>query len=732
MSSLHNAPVSNEPDLASSTPTTAPTTAPTTPMEQKMPIPTISVVSDAVVNDRNLRTKYSLPDLLNSYTHSSAIEESPTTANSAEIQNSSKKNFTKNNKSISSVSNINDGIGYKYHSSNKAMRPKSMYNILDFTSLQDSDPAVSIKDSSNFQSLNTFSGLSPAVAFNSSPKNRPSLYPKNSLSSLKYIPPPPSLPISSNSKNNSPENSRPSSPMKSSTFSSSPKIRKKNSFNSVSINNSLPIDYKPFNYQSKNVMMNNSNFLQKPSHRKGHRYKHSSVSMNFFQEPKSRKPLNIAISLPIPNVKEFIESMTFDQKTLVIMTIIHVVFAGICFLVGFNFDLLDLSILSHLVFFDSINNFVVCLVNIFKNFEVWNKASIKFPFGLSRLELIAGFALSISLCYTGFDLFTHIFEEFVISIISADMNHSHHSHGFSSSSVSNQNIEDRLNDINNNVIDINDITDSDNSLNSIANNNINDNQTIDDNDNDNVNWVLYQLLIIIIMALTIINSKFSQDKNYENSITDSNNLTNSFDEEEIFNIDTKIETGNRKKSFLLEIVNKYIILNFKKIMDFSSNFHFIKNPIKILILIYSFYLLIYSSLNNRFEEFFNAISTFQKILITILILYFSIDLIKKLSLPILLSYPINNDKIFKKDINDIQNSIVDLENFKKKFKIEKILISKINLTLWIVLIKIKMRGGSDDDEIRLRYGINDIVKSVLKKRGNSESNFEITIDIDRL
>lgn len=63
--------------------------------------------------------------------------------------------------------------------------------------------------------------------------------------------------------------------------------------------------------------------------------------------------------------------------------------------------------LSHLIFYDSLGALLVVFVEVFSNFEVWGRSSIRHPFGLQRMEVVAGFALSILLIFFGFDLISH-------------------------------------------------------------------------------------------------------------------------------------------------------------------------------------------------------------------------------------------------------------------------------------------------------------------------------------
>lgn len=63
--------------------------------------------------------------------------------------------------------------------------------------------------------------------------------------------------------------------------------------------------------------------------------------------------------------------------------------------------------LSHLIFYDSLGALLCVFVEVLSNFEVWGRSSIRHPFGLQRMEVIAGFALSVLLIFFGFDLISH-------------------------------------------------------------------------------------------------------------------------------------------------------------------------------------------------------------------------------------------------------------------------------------------------------------------------------------
>lgn len=92
---------------------------------------------------------------------------------------------------------------------------------------------------------------------------------------------------------------------------------------------------------------------------------------------------------------------------------------------------LALTALSHLVFFD-VGSAAICVaVDVLGNFEVWRRSSIRHPFGLQRVEVLAGFAMSIFLVFGGFDLLSHNCKHVLESVGSHSPHHPHddgHSH----------------------------------------------------------------------------------------------------------------------------------------------------------------------------------------------------------------------------------------------------------------------------------------------------------------
>ncbi|KAI9796074.1 MAG: Endoplasmic reticulum zinc transporter [Piccolia ochrophora] len=146
-----------------------------------------------------------------------------------------------------------------------------------------------------------------------------------------------------------------------------------------------PVDAGPFNFKPTALAktpVTNSNVGQ----RRGHKYKHSSVSHQIFQEPASRAPLTLPTSLPIPNLRECV---------------------GTGYTLWSAKGSLAMTSLSHLILFDALGATVCVVVDILSNFEVWKRSSIRHPFGLERAEVLAGFAMSVFLVFMGLDLISH-------------------------------------------------------------------------------------------------------------------------------------------------------------------------------------------------------------------------------------------------------------------------------------------------------------------------------------
>ncbi|KAG9206831.1 Endoplasmic reticulum zinc transporter [Epicoccum nigrum] len=160
----------------------------------------------------------------------------------------------------------------------------------------------------------------------------------------------------------------------------------------------------PFNFQSVTYQPGRPK-QNDVGRRRGHKYKHSSVSHQIFLEPAPRAPLQLPASLPIPTFKEYRTSMSKDQKLRLAWCFGHLLVAGL--VQWGSHESLALTVLSRLIFYDAIGAFLCVAVDVGSNFEVWKRSSIRHPFGFERLEVIAGLGMSVGLLFMGLDLISH-------------------------------------------------------------------------------------------------------------------------------------------------------------------------------------------------------------------------------------------------------------------------------------------------------------------------------------
>lgn len=113
--------------------------------------------------------------------------------------------------------------------------------------------------------------------------------------------------------------------------------------------------------------------------RKGHKYKHSSISHQIFQAPAPRPALQLPTALPMPTRREVQSSMTSEQKTRLAWCFCH--FAVAAYVQWSAHGSLAMTALSRLLFFDAIGAVVCVFVDLMGNFEVWKRSSLRHPFG---------------------------------------------------------------------------------------------------------------------------------------------------------------------------------------------------------------------------------------------------------------------------------------------------------------------------------------------------------------
>lgn len=479
----------------------------------------------------------------------------------------------------------------------------------------------------------------------------------------------------SQSQSNYTLNIRPPSP----TRSTSP-VRTSRHYRSKSPvrRSSSPKKLNPFNFQPQEIMLNhngsNQSLQVKPAHRKGHKYKHSSVSMNLFQEPPpmsaNEQQLKAIPDLyPVPNYKEALASVSKQQKSRLIWALGHFSLSIVIFVIGFKYGFSSLATLAHLVFYDSLGSLFIVLVDIMSNFEVWNSSSIAYPFGLERIEVLVGFALSASLLMLSFDLFSHFVEEFILSLISHDehLDHEHLSH-----------------------------------------------HVHEGHGNTTTNILPYEMILIFTLAVSLVSSNFILAYDRINEML--NSPENVPAKTSVAPIVVSLENENTLGQRVL------------KILEVWRNY-----PTHMITVTYAIFLIVLPLIPQAFvKELAYDVNKCATILVACLLFYNGLNLVKSLGGILLCSFPYSNYEysVLK---SKIKQDVLSLECFRDGFLIDKLFITKFNYQLYIIGVSISMKGADSDEEVRMRFEVNRIIRKEMLVLDNNkrEHELEVTIDINR-
>ena len=168
----------------------------------------------------------------------------------------------------------------------------------------------------------------------------------------------------------------------------------------------------PFNFTTQQYV-SDANGLKRPSvenlpgKRRGHKYRHSSIhtAHQIFQPPTQRTPLAVPAHLPMPTRKEAWWSMTPNQTLRLIWCACHFLVSG--YVQYSASGSLSMTALSRLLLFDAAGATVCVAVDVMSNFEVWQRGSLKHPFGLERADVLAGFGMAVFIGFMGLDVVSH-------------------------------------------------------------------------------------------------------------------------------------------------------------------------------------------------------------------------------------------------------------------------------------------------------------------------------------
>lgn len=447
------------------------------------------------------------------------------------------------------------------------------------------------------------------------------------------------------------------------------------------------------------------------SFRKGHRYKHSSVSMNFFQEPEVKIPLNIAKALPIPDLRDLRENLiwpkTYIQLFIVLLQI------SLCFItyqLGHTKNWNNFLTLSHFITYDIIGSLIIIFVENLSQFEVWSIGTLTFPFGLNRFDVLLSFASAVSLCFVGLDLMFHVLEETIVFFVER-------------SSFNDHSLLDKEDPRTQHEEIVSQIPHSHHSTTG---------DLLFNNHKDVQIWFL-------LLALNFFLANASLYKTY------------------VANMNSKLKTKNPLITigYIIYLV-LYPFIEGHGIISTILD-HMATSLIAIFILVHGFTISEWTStiLLNGFST-----TTLTGFTITddtdknnkgnFKDKNTSTNLIRKTSLtslPIASNYQNESNNVSKRSFKPNRNilkwnntstdprriksiiieRIESLNEFKSRCKLmyENLIICKVNFNLYVVLIKITMEGGSNDDEIQLMNAIENCIRKCLPYS-------ETTVDIDRL
>lgn len=621
----------------------------------------------------------------------------PPSTSAASKRHSTGANNSNPNNSINNNNNNNSNTSNNT-SNGRLQRPKSAIFMMDSNSFAISEDGSPIQDAID----NTPRARSSFIFGNTN---------RNSTAAQAYVPTAPIAPptrpngftfggSTTPRDNNSRSNSRSSSPVRGMSPSrygrSMSPIRKPVHGAHGSIGgvgdigrSTSPVRYQPFNFQPQEVMLNpngsTASLLVKPAHRKGHKYKHSSVSMNLFQEPPpaiknlQSQLLNISDLYPIPTFKESINSISHSQRLKLFWSLGHLSLSVIVFMVGMKYRLPTLLTLAHLVFYDALGSLVIVFVDIMSNFEVWNSSSIQYPFGLGRLEVLVGFALSTSLIMVGLDLISHSVEEFVIELavghLEAVSDHLglHHIHGDHEPGLG-----------------------------------------------IHENWFVYEAILFLSIAVTLISSNYILFYDRITKMISNQNDSMSGSEKS-----SNINTGILEGSILTETTSFWnLVIGYWNVMS--------RNPTHLLTLVYSTYLIfapiLPTQLGLDLDIDLNEATT---LVVALLLCYNGWKIAKSLGGILLLSYPYSDYQYLVLKLT-IADKVEQLSCFKQTYSIDRLFITKFNYELFVVGVRINMRGGSNEEESIIRFEISRIINASIDRVVSGRKNkVEITIDIDR-
>ncbi|KAF6008581.1 hypothetical protein HII13_003905 [Brettanomyces bruxellensis] len=438
---------------------------------------------------------------------------------------------------------------------------------------------------------------------------------------------------------------------------------------------------------------------------------------------------------PIPDLHEVLQSISKSQKKGLFWCSMQFLLALLCSLVGLHGAVHCLQTLSHIEFFDAFGNLLSVSVCMMSNFDVWRHPSLRFPFGLGRIEVLLAFSLSVSLAFVGVDLLSHVVEHLITILVIGSV---HHESGDHITAVP-------------------------------------------------ISSTFYYALVILVVILSFVSSN-AADYAVGASLKDQSALAGNSSR----NVSASSMTSNsdeirtqggllslaKKASFMPLITGKHPSpVNAKRLSSVTLEaprkepfFNSWLNPAgnginactKALTCFYAVYCLVYPAVvsdEKKNGEWVDNISTFG---LSALILTFGCRLVDRLGNTLLMKSPPESLKL------TIIRNIQQLDFYRAEYRIREFVISRVDQRIFVIILKISIPGASDDDEAKFRFYATRVIRGLMHQYtkgllaetsqkqlvtpepdrksivallnvdsntfgafGSAGEDFEITIDVDR-
>ncbi len=135
--------------------------------------------------------------------------------------------------------------------------------------------------------------------------------------------------------------------------------------------------------------------------RKGHKYKHSSVSLQLLDPPSPKADLPLPVTLHLPTLAECVHAMDRLQQWRMARAAVH---ASLGIYLWTAQPSRTWWALGHVLVWEGGYAVARTGMDVLANFDVWHRSSLKHPFGLQRWEVVGGFAAAVFLLFLAGDV----------------------------------------------------------------------------------------------------------------------------------------------------------------------------------------------------------------------------------------------------------------------------------------------------------------------------------------